>query len=242
VPHDLFGDVASRSRSVRSRQTPVVLVSLVVHAAAVLALLVVSLAAADALPTPRFSLGYYDATSVRMMDIKLPDPPPRAPAAPRLLGAPPTGAAPVVAPTGILPETGFEGASSSGASPEVLGVERGAGIVEGVGLPEVTPPPPPPALAPVRLHSGIQAPRKIVDVAPVYPAIAQISRKEGVVILETVIDEAGRVTSARVLRSVQLLDDAALEAVRQWRFTPALLNGIPVPVVMTVTVQFTLRP
>jgi len=49
------------------------------------------------------------------------------------------------------------------------------------------------------------------------------------------------VTDAKVLRSIPLLDNAALEAVRQWEFTPTLLNGVPVPVIMTVTVQFTLQ-
>jgi protein TonB len=48
------------------------------------------------------------------------------------------------------------------------------------------------------------------------------------------------VQDARVLRSIPLLDQAALEAVKQWEFTPTTLNGVPVPVIMTVTVQFTL--
>jgi periplasmic protein TonB len=103
------------------------------------------------------------------------------------------------------------------------------------------PPPPPPVQGPIHLHSGIRAPQKIVDVAPVYPAFAQQARKEGVVILETVIDAHGGVESVRVQRSVALLDQAAVDAVRQWRFTPALLNGQAVPVVMTVTVNFTLQ-
>ena len=77
--------------------------------------------------------------------------------------------------------------------------------------------------------------------APRYPAIAQASRVEGVVILEAVIAEDGSVQDVRVLRSKPLLDDAAMEAVRQWRFTPTLLGGQPVPVVMTITVSFTLN-
>jgi protein TonB len=81
----------------------------------------------------------------------------------------------------------------------------------------------------------------VVDVAPVYPPLARAARVEGIVILEAVIDEDGSVRDVRVLRSVQLLDAAASEAVRQWRFTPTLLNGQPVPVVMTITVAFKLR-
>ncbi len=88
----------------------------------------------------------------------------------------------------------------------------------------------------------MQAPRKIVDVTPTYPANGSHSaRVEGVVILEAVIDAEGRVESVRVLRSIPLLDQAAMDAVRQWRFTPTRLNGAPVPIVMTVTVNFTLK-
>jgi protein TonB len=92
----------------------------------------------------------------------------------------------------------------------------------------------------VRVGGVIRAPQKIRDVAPRYPVIAQQSKVQGFVILEAVISEDGAVESLRVLRSQPLLDAAALEAVRQWRFTPTLLNGQPVPVVMTVTVNFSL--
>ena len=63
---------------------------------------------------------------------------------------------------------------------------------------------------------------------------------QGVVIIEVTLDTEGSVADTRVLRSIAMLDDAALEAVRQWKFTPTLLNGVPVPVIMTVTVAFTL--
>jgi protein TonB len=71
--------------------------------------------------------------------------------------------------------------------------------------------------------------------------MAQQARVQGVVIIEATIGTDGNVTDARVLRSIPLLDDAALEAVREWVFTPTLLNGVPVPVIMTVTVQFALQ-
>jgi TonB family protein len=61
------------------------------------------------------------------------------------------------------------------------------------------------------------------------------------VILEAVIDAAGNVSSAKVLRSIPLLDQAAIDAVMQWQYTPTLVNGVPSPVIMTVTVNFTLR-
>jgi protein TonB len=81
---------------------------------------------------------------------------------------------------------------------------------------------------------------KIVHVNPTYPAIAQAARVQGTVILDAIIGTNGRVESVRLLRSVPLLDEAALGAVRQWVFIPTRVNGRPVPVVMTVTVAFRL--
>ncbi len=75
---------------------------------------------------------------------------------------------------------------------------------------------------------------------PIYPAIAIQGRVEGFVILETIIDVSGNVRGLRVLRSVPLLDKAAMDAVREWKYEPTLLNGQPVPIVMTVTVRFVL--
>lgn len=95
-------------------------------------------------------------------------------------------------------------------------------------------------IAPVRVGGNIQAPVKTRHVTPEYPPLAQSARVQGVVILEAVIDPDGRVEDARVLRSIPLLDQAAVDAVRQWEFTPTMLNGQRVPVIMTVTVQFTL--
>jgi protein TonB len=80
-----------------------------------------------------------------------------------------------------------------------------------------------------------------VDVTPIYPAIAQSARVQGVVTIEATIESDGSVKNARVLRSIPLLDQAAIDAVRQWKFTPTLLNGVPVAVIMTVTVSFTLQ-
>ena len=82
---------------------------------------------------------------------------------------------------------------------------------------------------------------KIADAAPMYPAIARAAHVQGLVILEATIDEDGSVRDVRVLRSIPLLDAAAANAVKQWRFTPTLLNGQAVPIVMAVTVGFTLQ-
>jgi protein TonB len=110
------------------------------------------------------------------------------------------------------------------------------GVVGGIPAP-----PPPPPQAPVRVGGQIKAPTKIKDVRPIYPPIAQSARVSGVVIIEATIGVDGSVTDARVIRPVALLDQAALDAVKQWKFSPTTLNGVPVPVIMTVTVNFTLQ-
>ena len=78
---------------------------------------------------------------------------------------------------------------------------------------------------------------KLRGADPVYPPIARAAGIQGIVIIEATIDADGRVVNARILRSVPLLDQAALDAVRSWEYTPTTLNGVPVPVVMTVTVS-----
>lgn len=93
----------------------------------------------------------------------------------------------------------------------------------------------------LRVGGNIKAPTKIRDVRPVYPALAQQARVSGMVIVEARIGTDGSVEAVQVLRSIPLLDEAAIEAVRQWKFTPTLLNGVPVPVMMTMTVNFTLQ-
>jgi protein TonB len=93
----------------------------------------------------------------------------------------------------------------------------------------------------VRVGGNIAPPKKIKDVPPVYPAMAQQARVQGIVIIEATIGTDGTVRNTRVLRSVPLLDPAALEAVSQWEYEPTLLNGVAVPVIMTVTVNFSLK-
>jgi protein TonB len=122
-------------------------------------------------------------------------------------------------------------------------------------LPPPPPPPPPPTSArpspartpttsaeprPIRAGAGIAEPRKRRHVSPVYPAQALAARVQGVVILECTISTAGEVVDVRTLRGDPLLVDAAVAAVKQWQYEPSLLNGVAVPVIMTVTVNFKL--
>ena len=123
------------------------------------------------------------------------------------------------------------------------GVEGGVpgGVVGGIvtDLPEAAARPAP--VKAVRVGGDIREPRKVVDVPPVYPEMARKAHVEGIVIIEATVDERGRVREATVLRGVPMLDDAALEAVRQWVYTPTLLDGVPRPVIMTITVRFQLK-
>ncbi len=93
----------------------------------------------------------------------------------------------------------------------------------------------------VRVGGDVAPPRKIKDVAPVYPQQARDARISGIVIIDAVIGTDGAVKDARILRGQQLLNQAALDAVTQWVFTPTLLNGAPVEVLMSVTVSFQLQ-
>jgi protein TonB len=223
-------------------QRPFTLFSVVAHAVVITTALVGQQLDVGTLPTPHLPV-LFEAADIMPADIHLPKPPQRTTPS-RTAGtespAVSPNAAPTVVPTGVMAETAREGAPT--ASGPIVGVENGApGGLESMGGGGAPPPPPPAPVPPMRMHQGMKAPYKIVDVPPVYPAVAQRARVEGVVILEAVIDAQGRVASVRVLRSIALLDQAAVDAVRQWRFTPALLNEQAVPIFMTVTVNFKLQ-
>jgi protein TonB len=93
----------------------------------------------------------------------------------------------------------------------------------------------------VRVGSIITTLHKVRDVPPVYPPAAITAKVEGVVIVEAKIDMTGRVTAARILRSIPLLDQAALDAVREWEFEPVVIDGIGrVPIIAALSVSFKL--
>jgi len=142
--------------------------------------------------------------------------------------------APVEVPQEIKPSAGIDlGGAEGGVEGGVAGGVAG-GIVGGL------PAEPPPVVQAVRVGGNIKEPTKTKNVAPVYPDIAKQARVQGIVILECTISPQGKVNDVKVLRGIPLLDQAAVEAVRQWVYTPTLLNGVPVPVIMTVTVNFKL--
>jgi periplasmic protein TonB len=105
--------------------------------------------------------------------------------------------------------------------------------------------PPPaqePAAEPPRPSAAVIPPKKVLDVKPVYPEAARAERAEGSVILEIVVGHTGAVEEVKVLKSSPLFDAAAAEAVKRWKYEPALLGGSkPVRVFMTVRVEFRLK-
>ena len=106
--------------------------------------------------------------------------------------------------------------------------------------PSPPPAPPPVPSAPIRVGGDIAPPTLLYRVNPDYPLIAIGAKKEGIVILEATVNTEGRVTDVRVLRSEPLLDKAAVDAVKQWRYSPLQLNGRAEPFILTVTVSFSL--
>jgi len=209
------------------------MISLLIQGSVLALLIIIPLMATETLPSPEGIMTF--------MAPAPPPPPPPPPAA-----APPT-AAKRPRPPSVLTQTSTPQFVAPAEIPDqiggpvseqvdfgVPGIEGGVpGGVEG-GLPGE------PLPEPVRVGGDVKAPAKIKDVKPFYPEGARHARVEGTVVLEAIIDPLGRVTNLRIIQSIPLLDQAALNAVRQWQFRPTRLNGEAVPVIMTVTVNFSL--
>jgi len=107
---------------------------------------------------------------------------------------------------------------------------------------DIGPPPAPEDEGPIRVGGQLKEPRKIKYVEPIYPEIARRARVAGTVILEVVVDRDGNPKSIKVLRGLSMgLTEAAIEAVKQWKWEPSTLNGKPVEVIVVVTVNFKLQ-
>ena len=205
--------------------------SVVTHLLAVAAVVMIPLYATDVLPEP-----YRAVEFVRVVPV-IPDPPPVLRPREQQTEIPPAHTTPLTEPVGLQPEVDAPPPEPFDLPTSMVDGEAFAGTpVDAEPVP-----PPPPARKPVRLGGAITRPERIRDVPPVYPALARASSIQGTVIIEAVIGVDGTVQDARALRPIPFLTEAALDAVRQWLFTPTMLNGEPVPVVMTVTVTFRLR-
>lgn len=99
-----------------------------------------------------------------------------------------------------------------------------------------------PGLGPVMVGGDVKAPVRVYDPQPQYTEIARKARIQGIIIVQATIDESGNVTDARILKGLPMgLDQQALEAVREWKFEPATLDGEPVAVYYNLTINFTLQ-
>ena len=239
MPKELFSaSVVKRTGPPRSKWT--IAGSIALHLALLAAVFVIPV------------LSVFDSYVVHARNLSFVMPPPAV--MPAIPAPPPKGQAPA-SPTDLKPaapahppvsEVTTERAFVPPGPPVDVNWVRGpaSGYVPGgTGQPSVTITPPPPSVPPKPRPVGgnISAPARLSYVPPVYPPLAVIAKKEGLVILEATIDETGVVRDVRVLRSDPLLDQAAIDAVRKWRYTPTKLNGVAVPVLLTVTVTFTMR-
>ena len=243
----MFDLITGNTRHIPRRQTVPMLLSLATEVAAIGLIAAVSLVVvADQVPEIRSMMAFVAAPSP-----PAPPPPPPPPPAPRATPpaarpVPTTGAfaPPVEAPSRIEPEAGLD----AGEEGVPGGVEGGVpgGVAEGIvgGLPDAAPPPPPPPPAPkgpVRIGGAMKAPTLLHRVEPTYPPMALAANLEGMVILEAIVDEEGAVQEVKVLRSQGVFDRPAVAAVRQWRYSPLLLNGRPARFILTVVLTFGLE-
>ena len=235
-----------RTKPQERKATPV-LISITGHVVILtFAVLIPILFATDVLPKVPTMMAFVAS----MPEAPPPPPPPPPPAervraaeAPKELPAD-AFAAPIEAPTEIRPEPADLPVASRGVEGGVIGGVQG-GIVGGlVAAPPPPPPPPPPPESPkqpVRIGGNVQAPALVRRVEPTYPDIAVAAHVTGMVILEATVTADGSVESVRVLRSVKLLDQAAVDAVKQWKYSPLMLNGTATPFVLTVTLNFSVK-
>ncbi|MCM2254793.1 MAG: TonB family protein [Vicinamibacteria bacterium] len=243
VERRLFEDlVDSSTKPHKTRQSATLPISVTLHTIFIGAVVLVPILTSEELPEPTSVVRAFFVEPAAPPPPPPPPPPPAPKAAqqprpqPKPMTEEPKFAAPIEVPDEVKPEEGLDLGVEGGVAGGVEGGVPG-GVVGGVvgGLPEA--PPPPQA---VRVGGQIKEPKKLKNVNPVYPDIAKQARVQGVVILECTISPQGKVSGVKVLRGIPLLDQAAIEAVNQWVYTPTLLNGVPVPVIMTVTVNFKL--
>ena len=124
---------------------------------------------------------------------------------------------------------GVQGGVPGGSTAGVLGGIIGSGAVPKIAAPQR-----------VRVSGGVTEGNKIFAPTPQYPAIAKTARIQGSVVLAAIISKSGNIENLRVISGHPMLVQSALDAVKQWRYKPYYLNGEPVEVDTTITVNFTL--
>jgi protein TonB len=242
MPRQPFASLAASTSG--KRRAAVFPVSVLLHAAGGGALLVLSAVAPAELPPVVGRTVITDYVPLTPT-VRAATPPPAPPTRPRTAPMRASGpGAPAIALPAILNEAPLTEAPADdppalclfncdpvgvvGAPP---GTATGPIGVEETGEPGLPTGPP-------RVGGDIREPRRTHYVAPAYPEIARQGRIGALVILDCVLDPQGRIASVQVLRGHPLFDGSAVDAVRQWRYEPTRLNGVPIAVQLTVTVRF----
>ena len=225
------------------RRSATLAVSMSLHFLLVLAIVLVPLVFYDSLPSQDVLKAFF----VQPLEIAPPPPPPPPPSAARTIvkampkAIQPTAGfvAPIEVPNQVQPEESLDLGVEGGVAGGVEGGVPG-GVIGGVvgGLPTSLPPPPAQV---VRIGGKIAQPRIVRRVEPVYPQLAAAARLGAIVVLEAEVDVRGYVKTVKVLSGHPLFDEAAMEAVKQWRYQPLLLNGEPTGFILSVVVTFNLR-
>jgi periplasmic protein TonB len=234
MPRDLFKS-ESPGAVLATRRWYAMPLAVLTHTCAIATLVVVPLLATGALPLPNSVIVFVPPSPA-------PTPPPPRVDRPE---TPPPAAADVK--IDAAPREAPSSLSAEVERPRLLVVIRESGppqVSGGRPTAALAAPPLPPKqepTAPLRPGGDIKEPKRLEGPQPVYPAIARAARMEGMVILEATIGKDGLVKDVRVIRSAAVFDEAALAAVRQWRYTVPMLNGQPIEILMTVTVNFGLN-
>jgi protein TonB len=243
------GLLLTQPRSLARGRTSTLAISLVLHSVLIVAVIVVPLFLYDYLPAADETVHAFFVTPAVAPAAPPPPPPPalgvratpRTPAATQA-AEPARFVAPIETPAEVKPEEGLAFGIEGGVPGGVEGGVEG-GVLGGVvgGIVGVMPPEPPPAPRVVRVGGHIKAPQLVKRVDPAYPELGKQARLSALIILEAAVEGTGRVRDVTVLRGASIFDEAAMDAVRQWIYKPLLLNGVPTPFVVTVTVKFTFK-
>lgn len=157
---------------------------------------------------------------------------------------------PVASPSGGV-IGGVPGGIPGGTAGGILGgflaanADRDPVVAPPAPPPPLPPPPPPPSPVPskpIRVGGEIREPRIVKMVPPVYPKLASLARVGGFVVIEAVVTPEGTVEEIRVVSGHPLLVDAAIRAVKLWRYEPTYLNGVPISIELTAKVEFRQLP
>jgi periplasmic protein TonB len=234
--------VISGTKRSRTHQWWTVWLSGLLQAAVLTVLILIPLIYTEALPKAMLTT----------LLVAPPPPPPPPPPAPKIVKIKPTPrliqagkmTAPTVIPKKIEiikeeampPEMGTSGGVPGGVPGGVGGGVLG-GIIGGMGS---GPAPPPQTPKRIRIGGNVQMANLTRMVQPIYPPIAKTARIQGDVVLHAIISKAGAIEQLQYISGPPLLMQSAMEAVRQWRYRPTLLNGEPVEVETTITVHFTM--